>query len=406
MGPLSRGGDTAGGVVFKVKINGSGFTPIHYFDTYWTDGLNPNAGLVFSGGWLYGTDTGSSSTPGTVYSLNLDGAGYTRINDSLASPFRTPNGITLSGNTIYVADTYKGTSGYYGGIYKINTDGTGYTNLYSFTPESYNSSYGYTNYDGANPRGTLILSGNTLYGTTSAGGAYGYGTLFSVKTDGTGFTLLHSFAGGSTDGTVPAVNLALSGNTLYGTTPQGGIGFGNVGSGTIFKVNTDGSGYRVIYFFTSGNDGNYPNSGVIVSGSTLYGMADTGSAFSVNTDGTGFSTLVHIPSSLNTSMGYLFNSLILAGNTLYGTAQLSGSGTNGFVFSVTLPGTTLPPSLSILHQGNTAIISWPPGLTNWTLQTNNSLTTGTWLNYAGATVNNRVTNQLTRGNVFFRLTSP
>src|SRR5258708_7021575 len=68
--------------------------------------------------------------------------------------------------------------------------------LHSFTlliPESYESSLVYTNSDGAYPWAGLILSGDTLYGTTSDGGNSGNGTVFAVQTDGTDFTTLHSF---------------------------------------------------------------------------------------------------------------------------------------------------------------------------------------------------------------------
>jgi len=39
----------------------------------------------------------------------------------------------------------------------------------------------------------LILCGDTLYGTTLAGGILANGTVFKVTTNGTGFTTLHSF---------------------------------------------------------------------------------------------------------------------------------------------------------------------------------------------------------------------
>ena len=67
-----------------------------------------------------------------------------------------------------------------------------------------------TNSDGAEPQASLIISGNKLYGTTYGGGSSGGGTVFAVNTNGTGFTNLHSFTGGS-DGTVP-VGLILWGN--------------------------------------------------------------------------------------------------------------------------------------------------------------------------------------------------
>jgi uncharacterized repeat protein (TIGR03803 family) len=49
--------------------------------------------------------------------------------------------------------------------------------------------------DGANPFAGLILSGSTLYGTADSGGSSGYGTLFAINTSGTGFRVLVSFNG-------------------------------------------------------------------------------------------------------------------------------------------------------------------------------------------------------------------
>jgi uncharacterized repeat protein (TIGR03803 family) len=112
-------------------------------------------------------------------------------------------------------------------VFAVNTNGTGFTNLHSFTSTSGPS---YTNSDGANPIATLISSGNTLFGTTWQGGGSGIGTIFSINTDGTGFTTLHSFTGG--DGARPVGGLILSSNTLYGTAYQGG----SSGNGTVFSL--------------------------------------------------------------------------------------------------------------------------------------------------------------------------
>src|SRR5438105_4911182 len=49
--------------------------------------------------------------------------------------------------------------------------------------------------EGANAQASLILSGNILYGTASKGGITDYGTIFKLNTDGTGFTNLHKFTG-------------------------------------------------------------------------------------------------------------------------------------------------------------------------------------------------------------------
>ena len=63
----------------------------------------------------------------------------------------------------------------------------------------------------------LTLSGNTLYGTTvERGGINGYGTVFSVPVSGGSPTVLASFNG--SNGEMPDAGLTLSGSTLYGTT--------------------------------------------------------------------------------------------------------------------------------------------------------------------------------------------
>src|SRR6202030_3327535 len=125
-------------------------------------------------------------------------------------------------------------------VFAVNTDGSGFTNLHGFTGGS----------DGGVPYAGLILSGNTLYGTATVGGSSGSGTVFAVNTDGSGFTNLYVFTGGN-DGSAPSASLMLSSNTLYGTA----AGAGSSGNGTVFVVNTDGSGFASVHGFTGGYDG-------------------------------------------------------------------------------------------------------------------------------------------------------
>ena len=132
-----------------------------------------------------------------------------------------------------------------------------FTVLHSFTADSTNVSGVYTNSDGANPLAGLILSGNTLYGTSQAGGGSGAGTVFKVNADGTGFTTLSTFSGGS-DAANPGAGLVLSGNALYGTTFNT---FSGAGLGTVFKLNTDGTGFTNLYTFSRfANSGTRPPS--------------------------------------------------------------------------------------------------------------------------------------------------
>lgn len=123
-----------------------------------------------------------------------------------------------------------------------------FTTLYSFTaiPGPL-----YTNIDGAQPEAGLILSSNTLYGTANQGGSSGKGTVFAINTDGTGLANLHNFTAfgdlnSNTDGATPYAGLILSGNTLYGTAASGG----SSGAGVVFKINVDGSGFTNLHSFT------------------------------------------------------------------------------------------------------------------------------------------------------------
>jgi uncharacterized repeat protein (TIGR03803 family) len=171
--------------------------------------------------------------------------------------------VILSGNTLY-GTTYNGGSVGNGTVFKVNVDGSDFMILHSFPTALIFNPYcciWFTNADGIHPFGGLTLAGNTLYGTTTGGGISGNGTLFSIKTDGSDFTTLHSFTMPinftNSDGTwqsagVPVAGpvLALSGHTLYGTASGGG----SSGNGTVFRINTDGSDFMNLYSFSAGKN--------------------------------------------------------------------------------------------------------------------------------------------------------
>src|SRR6185312_1340948 len=210
----------------------------------------------------------------------------------------------------------------------------------------------FTNSPDGDPRnGGLLLSGNVIYGTSGAGGAYGDGTVFRINSDGTGLTNLHSFTAQTnlinSDGAFPVAALALSGNVLYGTTVYGGTG----GNGTVFRLNTDGTGFTNLHYFTTtvsntNSDGSQPGSALIISGNTLFetasegGSLGKGTIFALNTDGTGFTNLYNFGTT--PSDGYLpQSSLVISSNVLYGTAAKGGSSytSGGIIFSINTNGT-------------------------------------------------------------------
>jgi len=153
-------------------------------------------------------------------------------------------------------------------------DAAGFKQLYGFTGGA----------DGAAPYGALIAddAGN-LYGTTSAGGAYGYGTVFRIAPGGTE-TVLYAFTGQADGGTPYAGLVADSQGNLYGTTWAGGdLNCGSdsgyfMGCGTVFKVAPDGS-ETVLYAFEGGSDGDNPDSTPIIDGAgNLFGTTANGGA--------------------------------------------------------------------------------------------------------------------------------
>ncbi|HEX3670921.1 MAG TPA: choice-of-anchor tandem repeat GloVer-containing protein, partial [Candidatus Cybelea sp.] len=130
-------------------------------------------------------------------------------------------------------------------------------------------SFGSGGVDGVLPAAGLVEVSGTLYGTTTAGGTHGSGTVFSIDKSGKEH-LLYSFAGGN-DGAQPYAAFISEGGVLYGTTYVGGGGKNcTQGCGTVFSVTTGGKEH-VVYRFKGGTDGMGPVANVIVVGTGLYG---------------------------------------------------------------------------------------------------------------------------------------
>jgi uncharacterized repeat protein (TIGR03803 family) len=384
-GTAFQGGSSGFGTVFAVNTDGLGYTNLYGF-TNGSDGANPYAGLVLSGNTLYGTALyGGSSNFGTVFAVNTDGSGFTNLHSFTgcsngAFPYA---GLILSGGTLY------GATG--AGVFGVNTNGTGFTNLYNFIG------------GGDAQWGGVVLSRETLYGMEGVGGTNGWATVFAVNTDGTGFTNLYTFNDGS-DGANPYAGLILSGGTLYGTTSRGGP----LNDGTVFAVNTDGSGFTNLYSFTNGSDGSSPRPGLVLSGNTLYGTAafgggGVGTLFAVNTNGTGFSNLYAFTGGSDGALPA--GGLILSGNTLYGTAVIGGNSGGGTVFSISLPG---PPQLAITLSGANVILAWPANAAGFTLESTRNFLPAAWSTNLPAPVvingQNVVTNAISGTQKFYQLT--
>jgi uncharacterized repeat protein (TIGR03803 family) len=414
-GTAAYGGSAGNGTVFKINIDGTGFTNLHNFaalsgtkgiDQTGTnnEGSGPNGSLVLSGNTLYGTAIeGGSAGNGTVFSIHTDGTGFANLHnftatsgssgvfgDGANSDGATPaDGLILSGDTLYGTAGYGGSSGY-GAVFAVNTNGGGFTNLHSLNDHP----------DGADPFNALILSGDTLYGTAANNGDGGGGSLFALNTNGAGFRIVHPF--NITDGDYPDADMVLSGNTLYGIAQEGGA----FGHGTVFAVNTDGTGFTNLYGFAAARTnsaGTYTNSdgletffGLNLSGNTLYGTAGTGGSsgsgtvFALRTDGTGF-TILHNFSAFDSGSrnldGSSPNGMILSGNILYGTTFGGGNSGNGTLFSI-----SFAPQLAITPSPANVILTWPTNVagfdtSGYTLQSAATLSpSAVWTNISPSPV--------------------
>jgi uncharacterized repeat protein (TIGR03803 family) len=387
-GTTRQGGTFRKGTVFRINTDGTEFRVLRHLAGAPDDAGFPSVELILSGGVLYGTSSGGgASDAGTIYRLNKDGTHFLVIKNfsNLAGNYpytnydgAVPAGLTASGSKLYGVTERGGVFGN-GVIFSLNTLCIGsptnsdvcFTVLRSFSRGAYNPTSYFTNADGSLPFGRPVLSGNVLYGTTREGGELSYGTVFKMNVDGTGFRVLKTFEG--TDGAWAMGALALDGNVLYGTAAFGGLGFG-----TVFKINTDGSAFTVLtnipFAYLAG--GYYPYAGLTRSGNLLFGTtyaggcrcptnSDSGMIFRMSTNGTGY-TALKIFTSLDSdtnSDGAHLFGLALAGGTLYGTTYVGGASSNGTIFKL-----DLVPPVAIQRAGPRIVVQWTNGWSNNILQ--------------------------------------
>ena len=244
----------------------------------------------------------------------------------------------------------------------------------------------------------LSVDGSTLYGTTTEGGTYNEGTLYSMNRDGSNFQILHNFESLTPGGEWPFSSLVQVAQTLYGSSnapaaysinkdgtnaqilsaqfPEvdglsviesklyGGGSMGDLGGGNygaIFSMNLDGSDLQNLHVFTGFNGDGYQPSGILTQvGSTLYGTTQgalgfggaASTLFSMNLDGSSFHTL----HTFNGFGGSVFDEipdphLTVIGSSLYGVTTQNFSSE---MFAINLDGS----NFRVLH----TFASGPPSV--------------------------------------------
>jgi len=235
-GTTGWGGD--GGNVFELTPNGNGSWTESVLYVFTFDGIN---GWYPSGG-----------------SLVFDAAG----NIYGTAAFGGKSGCSPYGNGCYG----------FGVVFELSPNGNG-----AWTEKVLHTFQGK---DGESPTCTLVFdAAGNLYGTAFAGGdlslcsGYGCGVVFELTPNaGGGWTehVLHKFSGGK-DGSVPFAGVVFdAAGNLYGTTTQGGAH----GYGVVFKLTPNSKGgwnETVLHSFID-SPGAYPYSGLIFDAAgNLYG---------------------------------------------------------------------------------------------------------------------------------------
>ncbi len=365
-GTTSYGGANGNGTIFKMTTNGA-FTPVISFLSA-TNGANPYGRLLLSGSLLYGT-TANGGPHGHGVAFNYDGTNVNVLNDfpDTTDDGNAPNAGLCDGLDNELFGTTIGGGGHgNGAVYKIYyLDGTE-TLLHSFN-----------NSDGYSPNGGLVLNPTNgfFYGTTIGGGTNGgYGTVFKISYTGI-FNSVYSFA--NTNGSHPWATLTLGAQgVIYGTTVDGGA----YGYGTVFSVSNDVT--RLVTSFDNTNGANPYAELTAAADGTLYGVARNGGAnnrgtmFKVSTNG----LLTSLISFTYGNGANPYGGMVIGGDgQLYGTTIDGGSG-SGSIFRFILN----PPAPEILSvvktNADVALTCSSVSGGNYQLQYKTNLLQSSWSN--------------------------
>jgi uncharacterized repeat protein (TIGR03803 family) len=354
-GTTVGGGANGYGTVFEIAKTANGYasTPTILVSFNSSNGANPESGLIVdANGNLFGTTSGSGAGgSGTVFELVKTGSGYASTPTTLVT-FNGINGsypydsLIADANGNLFGTTYGG--GGSGGtgqgtVFEIAKTGSGYAS----TPTTL---VAFNGANGAQPYGSLIADANgNLFGTTFAGGANRYGTVFEIAKTANGYastpTILVSFNGNN--GSQPKGSLVIDADgNLFGTTSTGGSGYG-----TVFEIAKTGSGYAsapttLVSF--DGSNGSQPNDALTIDangnlfGTTLYGGANgvaynSGTVFEIAKTGSGYASTPTTLVSFNSSNGLRPSGGLIAdaNGGLFGITSGGGAYGAGTVFEIT-----------------------------------------------------------------------
>lgn len=344
-GTTASGGSQSLGTIFSVSTSGSLKLVFSFCPSCPASGQGTYAGVIqATNGTFYGTTyDGGTGNGGTVFSLPPGGTLTTLHNfcsESGCTDGQFPVGAIVEGTDgNFYGTTATGGANGAGTVFEITPQGT-LTTLYNFCSQSSQGGCG----DGEEPLAGLIQGTNgNFFGTTAFGGGNGGGTTFEITPTGTLTTLGNFSCVGSACGVgarpLYGSLVQASDGDFYGTTSAGG----SLGYGTVFKMPPGGKP-TAIYAFCSQSgctDGANPYGGLVQAtdgnfyGTTYFGGGhNDGTVFKITSAGE--LTTLHSFSGSD-GQGPIGSPVQDTNGDLYGTTVAGGAGSNnGVVFTVSL----------------------------------------------------------------------
>ncbi len=324
-GGTPRAGNGSQGTLYRFDLRKHREITLYSFSTiYSSPGMMPgDEVLAYHDHIAYGTLVSGTAENGTVFAASL-------VTGAVQPLYRfgNPPGPCQPNGVIYVAGALYGTSScggafvkgkWTGTVFEVNPSTGTQTTLYTFTGKA----------DGGLPLTGLTYAAGALYGTTSLGGASGYGVVFKIDPVSGKETVLHSFAGAA-DGSAPN-DLIFSNGLLYGTSRAGGANNG----GTVFSIDPATGAEITLHSFGGNGDGSAPVGALASVGQLLYGTtsaggdSNNGMLFSIDAS-SGAEAVLH---DFEFSDGATpIGALTYAKGIVYGTTSGGGTSGNGTIF--------------------------------------------------------------------------
>jgi len=343
---VAREGGATYGTVFRLSPIGTNFRVLHVFYINPGDGRYPETSLLEgSDGILYGiTPIGGTgfADRGTIFSVAKDGTQY-RVLRTLTGTDgdgRHPTALVEGTNGFLYGVTLGGGFAGSGTLFKLSKTADDYQVVRSFS-----ASGG----DGQVPTAPLFEGQDgALYGTTYMGGRESAGTVFRLDTRRTNYGVVHSFGFEEGKGRYPTAGVAQGGDgSLFGTTSEGAPQ--NI-SGVAFRINTNGSNYAVLQEIpydvaasTSPADLIEGRDGILYGITVGGGTNRSGSIFKLNKDGSGYALLRNLEEYPDGA----YPACLIEGvdGLLYGAATWGGDFSRGTVFRLDKNGS----QFTVLH---------------------------------------------------------